>query len=199
MPYEYRKLTEEERQEVLRQRAERGYPLHAPPHPFRSQGYYLITAANFDHAAVMESPVRKTDFENRMLTCLHQIHAEISGWVILPNHYHFLVGVESFEDISSACKQIHGATSRDWNQADQLTGKRQVWYKFSDRKIRNEGHFYQALNYIHFNPVKHGYVSDPYEWLWTSLPAYLEEYGREWLREKWAAYKPGDFGAGWDE
>ena len=41
MPYEYRKLTPEEREAVLRQRRECGYPRHAPPHPFREAGRYL--------------------------------------------------------------------------------------------------------------------------------------------------------------
>jgi putative transposase len=74
-----------------------------------------------------------------------------------------------------------------------------VWYKFSDRMIRNEAHFYQALNYIHVNPMKHGYVKDPYEWLWSSLQSYYDSRGRDWLREQWRSYPPGDFGMGRDD
>ncbi len=216
MPYEYRRLTPEEREEVLRQRRERGYPLHAPPHPFRQAGRFLLTAANFEHAAIMASSDRRTEFETRLLAALRVDsndrsnglphvgasqgrYAEVYGWVILPNHYHALVGVESLELVSTALKQLHGATSREWNLADEETGKRQVWYKFSDRMIRNDAHFNQALNYIHFNPVKHGYVGDPYEWPWSSLHNYFETRGRDWLREQWAAHPPGDFGKGWDD
>ena len=57
----------------------------------------------------------------------------------------------------------------------------------------------RALNYIHFNPDKHGYVSDPYDWPWMSLQKYFDTQGREWLREKWESYPPGDFGMGWDD
>jgi putative transposase len=45
MLYTYRRMTQEEREEVLAQRKARGYPLHSPPHPFRGSGQYLITAA----------------------------------------------------------------------------------------------------------------------------------------------------------
>jgi hypothetical protein len=63
MPYEYRKLSPSEREEIVRYRQERGYPLHAPPHPFREAGYYLITAAKHEHAPIMDSPLRRTEFE----------------------------------------------------------------------------------------------------------------------------------------
>ena len=56
MPYEYRKLTTEEREKVLSQRRELGYPLHASPHPVRDAGRYLISAANFEHVPIMASP-----------------------------------------------------------------------------------------------------------------------------------------------
>ncbi len=198
MPYEYRKLTPEERAEVVRQRRERGYPYHAPPHPFREAGGYLITAANFEHAPVMALPDRRTDFESRLIVAMENIQAQVFGWVILPNHYHILVGVGSLDHVSAALKQLHGSTSREWNLADQQTG-RQVWFRFADQMIRNEKHFYHALNYIHTNPIKHNYVDDPYEWLWSSVHVYFETHGREWLREKWQTYLPGEFGKGWDD
>jgi putative transposase len=199
MPYEYRRMTLEERAAALRQRQEHGYPLHSPPHPFRESGQYLLTATNFEHVPIMTAPDRSTDFESRLLTAMSSINAEVFGWVILPNHYHILVDVEFLDWVSAVLKQLHGTTSREWNLADHQTGKRRVWYKFSDRVIRNDVNFYQALNYIHFNPVKHGYLDDPYEWPWSSVHNYVEAYGREWLREKWRTHPPGDFGKGWDD
>lgn len=199
MPYEYRKLTTEEREAVLRQRLESGYPWHAPPHPYTEGGFYLITAANYEHAHIMADPARRTDFEGRLLNSLKASHLNVSGWVILPNHYHVLVGVDSLEQLPGIVQHLHGSTSREWNLADGQTGKRKVWYNFSDRAIRDERHFYKALNYMHYNPVKHGYVTDPYEWPWVSLGTYVENHGRAWLRQQWKAYPPEEFGRGWDD
>ncbi len=199
MPYAYRALTPEEREAVLLQRRERGHPLHAPPHPFRQAGYYLITAANFEHAPIMAAPARCTEFETHLMETMQGIQADVVGWVVLPNHYHVLVGVESLDWVSAALKGLHGTTSREWNVADGQTGQRRVWYKFTDRMIRDQAHYYRALNYIHYNPVKHGYLSDLYEWPWSSVHNYFETQGREWLRKMWKAYLPGDFGKGWDD
>jgi putative transposase len=199
MPYECRKLSPEEQERVVEERRRRGFPLHQPPHPFRKAGSFLITAANFEHANVMVAPERRTTFQDILLEGFQEIHAEIIGWVILLNHYHILVNVESLDLVSNLLKQIHGSTSHTWNQQDRLTGKRKIWYRYADRVIRNEFHLHQTLNYIHYNPVKHGLVEDVYDWQWSSLFWYIEDKGQEWLREQWGKYKPpDDFGKDWD-
>ncbi len=163
MPYEYRKMSPEEKAAVVAHRRERHYPWHAPPHPYRETGWYLLTAVNFQHEPIMHAS-RRDEFEPRLLEAFSSIGAEIGGWVILPNHYHILVGIPSLDVASRLLQQLHGTTSREWNVADGMTGQRRVWYKFTDRWIRSERHHYQALNYTHYNPVKHGHATDPYAW-----------------------------------
>ena len=200
MPYEYRKLSPKEREEIVNYRRERGYPLHAPPHPFREAGAYLISAANFEHKPVMNSASRRTVFETGLLKTFNEIADEIIAWVVLPNHYHILLHVQSLNHVSAALKQLHGTMSREWNIEDELTSKRRVWYKFADTYIRNDAHLRLAFNYIHYNPVKHGYIKDPFEWLWSSLSLYHDDMGRDWLRDHWRTYTPLDaFGRGWDD
>jgi putative transposase len=148
----------------------------------------------------MASPERRTEFEMLLLSAMKQIQADTVCWVVLPNHYHVLVGIESLDSVSAALKQLHGVTSREWNLVDGQTGKRRVWYKFADQMMRNEKHLHQAFNYVHFNPVKHGFVTDVHEWPWSSLFLYFENQGRDWLRARWKSMPPPpDFGKGWDE
>jgi len=160
----------------------------------------MISAANFEHKAVMKTPARRTEFETLLLKAMQEVADKLIAWVILANHYHFLVTVQSLDHISAALKHLHGTAFRVWNLEDNLTGKRRVWYKFVDTYIRNEQHLHVAFNYIHSNPVKHGYVSDPYDWPWSSLLMYYEDKGKDWLQKQWEAYKPSvDFGKGWDD
>ena len=110
-----------------------------------------------------------------------------------------LANVESLDIVSSLLKQIHGSTSREWNLQDGLTGKRKVWYRFTDRMMRSDAHLNKTLNYIHYNPVKHGMVKDMHDWQWSSLQWYLIEKGQEWLLEFSRRYQPPeDFGKEWD-
>ena len=127
MPYKYRKLSPKQREEIVHYRRQNGYPLHAPPHPFRDAEAYLISAANFEHREVMNSPKRRTEFEARLLNAIKTITQDLIAWVVLPNHYHVLTRVRSLDDISAALKYLHGTTSREWNSEDNLTGKRRIW------------------------------------------------------------------------
>ena len=145
MPYEYRKLSPQEREEIVRYRNEKGYLLHAPPHPFRDAGAYLISAANFEHRAIMSSPDRRTGFESRLLNAIKKITEDLIAWVVLPNHYHMLIDVQSLNDVSVILKYLHGTASREWNIEDNVTGKRRVWYKFADTYIRNDAHLRVAF------------------------------------------------------
>lgn len=200
MPYEYRKLSPEERKKVLEERKKQGYPLHAPPHPFRHEGTYLITAANYEHKHLLNGAKRRTDFELLLLQSFLETGVDVVAWVILTNHYHLLLTVKKFATISNVLGYVHGSTSRQWNIEDGRTGKRKVWYRFSDRLIRNEKHFQRTFNYVHHNPVKHGLVEDVYAWRWSSLFLYEDEKGQDWLRENWKNYKPSSqFGKGWDD
>jgi putative transposase len=200
MPYESRGLTPEQRAELAHYRRQNGYPEHAPPHPFRDERVYLISAANYQHKRIMESGERRTAFETELLSLLHSIATELVAWVVLPNHYHVLLDVPSLNDVSRALRQLHGSTSRQWNLEDNMTGKRTVWYRFEDRVIRGDQHLRLTFNYIHYNPVKHGYVKDSADWPWSSRTLYYEEKGEAWLQAQTeSAAPPRDWGKGWDD
>jgi putative transposase len=111
MPYEYRKLSPDERKEIVETRKQRGFPMHAPPHPYREAGIYLLTAANFEHQPVMAEANRRTEFEQLLLEELRKIEAEFIGWVVLPNHYHVLLSTPSLDPVSQVIQRIHGSTS----------------------------------------------------------------------------------------
>jgi putative transposase len=188
--YDYRKMTLEEQREIVLARRAEGHPFHSPPHMIRAPGYFLITAACYEHASILSSPQRRTEFEARLLSSLRETKIDIDAWVILTNHYHILIHVPDFTLIPAFFKRLHNGTSYEWNRADGCSGKRKVWYHYFDHFIHDEDQYYQAMNYIHYNPVKHAYVDDPYTWEWSSLGLYEEIEGREWLRKTWSSFPP---------
>jgi putative transposase len=196
--YEYRTLTPEQRMEVVKQRVDRGFPPHAPPHPVQNQRFYLLTATCFEHKPIMQSEARRQQVLDLVFEVFINNGIEIRAWVVLPNHYHLLVYLENFKLLGSLFRAVHGPTAREWNVEDNTVG-RKVWYKYSDRAIRSERHYYTTINYIHYNPVKHGWTKSPYDWAQSSVHWYLEYYGREWLRDLWMNYPVRNYGRGWDE
>jgi putative transposase len=197
-PYEYRKMSERERQEMLEYCRSRRVPLHEPPHFSSGMGTYIITAACYEHRNIMKSADRRRCMQNELLSSICTIpQADIKTWVILPNHYHILLSVD-LEILREHLTKIHKYTARQWNGQDAQPGRR-VWFRFSDRRIRSDGHFYASVNYIHHNPVKHGHVESPTGWTASGVHYWAEEYGLNYLRTLWRDYPVFDYGKGWDD
>jgi putative transposase len=189
MPYEYRKMTPEERRGIVLARTQLGYPYHGVPHLHHTAGVFMISAACFEHAPILWSPGRRSAFEDRILLSLKEEGIELDAWAILTTHYHLLLQTPDYEKLPTFIRRLHNGTSFEWNREDGCRG-RKVWFQYFDRLIEDESQYFQAMNYIHYNPAKHGYVEDPYEWQWSSLRLYEEMEGREWLRANWKRYPP---------
>ena len=197
--YEYRKLTEIERHDVVEQRKKRGFPWHRPPHPETDLNYRIVTATCFEHKKILDSEFRLRWFEQELLESLKNNEPiSCAAWCVLPNHYHLLVRVGNFKGFSANLGKLHGRTSYKINKEDQNRG-RKVWYRSQDRVMRSQAHFYTSLNYIHNNPVKHGYVKKWQNWPFSSIHWYFNCKGRDWLLDKWKKYPLRDYGAKWDQ
>lgn len=195
--YEYRKLSPEERRRLVEERLARGYPPHQPPHPIRQQGLYLLTAACYEHRPHLSTAARRRLVLDLLFEHCIERGIMLHAWAILTNHYHLLAAMPEFEALGDVFRRVHGRTAHDWNQEEGAQG-RKVWYRYSDRMIRSERHYYVTLNYIHYNAVKHNLVASPYEWAWSSVHWYREHYGRGWLRDVWRDHPLREYGKSWD-
>ena len=196
MAYLWRKLTPERREALLAYRKLLKRPWHRPPHFDQGAIHYHLTGACFEHRPhVGHSDDRMADFCLRLLDALAVPPA---AWCVLPNHYHVLVRCSSVKEVTGDLGRLHGRLSFDWNGEEGTRG-RQVWYSASDRGMRGPEHFWATVNYIHHNPVKHGYVEKWEDWPFSSAADFLEEVGREQASDLWRRYPVLDYGKGWDD
>jgi putative transposase len=195
--YEYRHLTTTERKSLVASRIEEGYPWHSPPHYESIDDFSIFTAACYEHQRILNTPERLLWFENQLFEVLSEMRGICAAWCVLPNHYHVLYKMENMKQMSKGIAHLHGRTSFHMNKEDDARG-RQVWCRFQDRLMRSERHYFTTLNYIHNNPVKHGYVKKWQEWPFSSAHWYLAEKGRDWLVDVWLEYPVHDYGRKWD-
>jgi putative transposase len=197
--YFLRNLTPEQRHEILKQRRLRGRPYHHPPHRYSEQSKtYLFTAACYEHHDhIGYTAERMTGFESTLLESFESARPVVHAWCLLPNHYHLLVTLNNARVFSKLLGQLHGRTSFQWNREEGTPG-RQVWCNYEDREMRSDAHYWATLNYIHNNPVKHGYARRWQDWPWSSALSYLEEAGREFAAAIWGKYPVDRYGEKWD-
>jgi len=196
--YDYRCMTTPERQAVVTERQSRGFPLHKPPHLKQGEGWYLVSAATFEHRPHFAAPRELSALEIRLREALASIDVPCAAWVVLPNHYHLLLQLDDLSMVGQALGRVHGRSSHYANQRDQTPG-RQVWFKYTDRKVRSERHFQACLHYVIWNPVKHGYVSDATEWPWSCVHEWMASNEENWLHDLIQAYPINGMGDGWDD
>ena len=197
MPYEWRRMSDEQRSELLRYRQLNKRPWHSPPHVEREgTRHFHLTAACYEHKPhIGYSPERMQAFESALLEILP---INPVAWCILPNHYHLLVLSDDLKATTKILGKLHGRSSFDWNREEERRG-RKIWHGAPDRAMRSTRHFWTTLNYIHHNPVKHGYVEKQTDWPHSSVHGFLEEVGRERAVEIWKEFPVKDYGKGWDE
>jgi putative transposase len=197
--YNYRKMSEKEREQIVAYRKECGRPLHAPPH--RAGKYtdkFLISASCYEHKhQIGRSLLRLSQFESALLQLCEGHAGEVYSWCVLPNHYHILLLIPQFEPFMQQLGRLHGRTSYYWNKEDNTQG-RKVWHRAFDREIRSEAHFWATMNYVHNNPVHRGYVDKWADWFWSSSGEFIERVGREKAIRIWFDYPVRDYGKGWD-
>jgi REP-associated tyrosine transposase len=132
-----------------------------------------------------------------VLNAFHEAGLLCRAWVFLPNHYHALLSASDLSIVSETLRIVHSRVAAAMNLEQGEKG-RKVWYRYSDRRIRSARHW-ASVNYVHYNPVKHGYVKKATDWSWVSAYEYLEAHGCEWLAQTWTEYPVKDYGQGWDD
>lgn len=137
-------------------------------------------------------------FASRLLSTFETAEAVVHAWCVLPNHYHVLSTMLDLPKLIAQLGKLHGSTSFAWNGEDGQRG-RQCWHRATDRAMRSEEHFWATLNYLHHNPVRHGYVSKWQEWPWSSARDYLANQGADEAARIWNAFPVLDYGTGWDD
>ena len=101
----------------------------------------------------------------------------IDAWVVLPEHMHTLWTLpESDDDYRSRIQTIKLLFSRGIAKSEPLSSSRQkrgergIWQRrFWEHTIRDERDYAAHVDYIHFNPVKHGLVPYPADWPYSTF------------------------------
>jgi putative transposase len=141
---------------------------------------------------------REEDNVDRLRSALSEVKAEmpfeVSAAVVLPDHMHFLWSLPAGEDGTSArvgkmkllfTRSLRGVgvTSDDVPASRRRHRESDVWQRrFIDHVIRDADDFKTHLDYIHYNPVKHGLVACPHAWPHSSFRKWVENgtYAPDW-------------------
>ena len=108
---------------------------------------------------------------------------EIVAYCILPNHFHMVMTLpENDSNFSMRIREIKRLFTLQYTgdcpnhiNASRIKRKESsVWQRrFWEHVIRDEDDLKNHIEYVHFNPVKHGLVERVYDWESSSFHSYV--------------------------
>ena len=110
--------------------------------------------------------------------------------VILPDHLHCIWQLpEGDADFSTRWRLIKSYFSRSIKTGEHISDSRQrknergIWQRrFWEHVIRDDNDYARHVEYIHYNPVKHGYVDKVKDWKYSSFHQWVARgiYSVDW-------------------
>ncbi len=114
----------------------------------------------------------------------------MDAMVVLPEHLHAIWTLPPDDkDFGVRWGLIKSRFSRaiptgEWVRDSRISrGERGIWQRrFWEHQIRDEADLAAHLDYIHYNPVKHGLVARVRDWPHSTFHRYVEQgwYGIDW-------------------
>jgi len=113
----------------------------------------------------------------------------IDAITILPDHLHTIWRLPDGDtNYSLRWRLIKHFVATGIKTSSNHRNEKQIWQRrFWEHTIRNEKDWRNHMDYIHYNPVKHGYVSRPDAWQYSS---YSHALNKGWYDINWGRSLP---------
>ncbi|HBL74545.1 MAG: hypothetical protein A2W90_20880 [Bacteroidetes bacterium GWF2_42_66] len=158
--------------------------------PLLYDNYYHIFNRGIDSCNLFQKPENYDYFLSLYDQYISPI-ADTFAWVLMPNHFHFLVRIKGENEIAASSssssssnltgfrnlsdlKPPHQYFSNLFNAYTKAFNKRYLRHgtlferPFKRKLIDNEYYLKQVILYIHNNPVIHGFCDHPMDYPWSS-------------------------------
>jgi len=160
--------------------------------PLEPDRYYHI----FNHA-VGKDNLFKCDDNYLFFLKRYRQHilpiADTFAYCLMPNHFHLLVRIKPLKDLvnpwgfknpdgldsvkvehflSHTFGSLFNSYTKAFNKQQNRKGKLFL-ENFERKRINEENYLRNIIQYIHFNPVYHGFVNDLRDWKYSSFQCFL--------------------------
>lgn len=145
---------------------------------YQKGGWYFFTVVAHERRTILIQP----DIRAALREAIGKIRANypfmIHAWVLLPDHLHAIWQLPEGDSNFSL----------RWNQIKRHVSFRcaydkPIWQpRFWEHCLRDEADFQRHFDYVHWNPVKHGYVLRVADWPYSTFHRHVRAgiYAPDW-------------------
>jgi putative transposase len=170
-------------------------------------GYYFFTVVTYQRARLFTEVLARDVLRQAINKTQWRHPFELIAICLLPDHLHCIWKLpQGDSDFSMRWSSIKGIFSREYLRAKHQKdvslsrpdkGELCIWQKrFWEHQIRNERDLQRHIDYIHYNPVKHGLSESVEDWPWSTYHQFLKDwlYGKISDFEDVPSEEESDFG-----
>src|SRR3972149_10319542 len=131
---------------------------------------YFFTVVTYRRQRILTGDLSRRILRRSFASVRRRLPFDLLAFVLLPAHLHCIWSLpDGDDDFPARWRQIKtlftrdylAQGGRDWDVTEQSRrqGRRGIWQpRYWEHRIRDEGDYFRHRDYIHLNPVRHGYV-----------------------------------------
>ncbi len=144
--------------------------------PIEAGGIYHIFNRGINYGDVFFKDEDYMFFLEKVKMYLVEV-AEIYAYVLLPNHYHFLLKVKENMETNKFSKHFRRLILSYTNSINKRDARSGALFltRFKRLLVENENYLMQLVYYIHHNPEKHDVTKTYKTYKFSSFKSYLSQ------------------------
>ncbi|GLK92123.1 REP-associated tyrosine transposase [Pseudomonas turukhanskensis] len=157
--------------------------------PHHAAGLYFFTLVTANRRPVLIDPGLRRALHDAIAAVRQRYPFTIHAWVLLPDHLHCIWELPKNDtDFSKRWSLIKAQVSQRYRAAPNNSSKQRrhelgLWQRrFWEHRVRDDEDYRRHMDYVHWNPVKHGLARTVAEWPWSSFHRLVRDgvYPRDW-------------------
>jgi len=156
-------------------------------------GTFFFTVNSFQRRPILTDDRLRASLRQAINEVREELPFRIVAWVLLPDHLHCIwelpVGDAAFgvrwgrikRQVTRECAgliQLPERSASNLRRREGMLWQRRFW----EHEIRDDDDFRRHVDYIHWNPVKHGHVSRAIDWPYSTFRRFVNDgaYPEDW-------------------
>ena len=164
---------------------------------FLKGGIFFITIVTYNRMPLFTNPQARKIPHKAWVDVAGRFPFKTDAICLLPDHIHVLIRLSDGDaNYPMRIREIKRLFTKEYlgnigqgaprNESRQKKNEAAIWQRrYWEHVIRDENDLHHHIDYIHYNPVKHGFVHSVVEWRWSSFHRYvrLGLYDKNWGSE----------------
>jgi putative transposase len=159
-------------------------------------GTYFFTVVTFDRRPILTEDSARQLLRAAIAEVRADLPFEIAAWVLLPDHLHAVWTLPPCDsDYPRRWSRIKEKFTKTYlaaggqegtrNRSRRRHRERAVWQRrYWEHTVEDEADLAGCVDYVHWNPVKHGLVGRVRDWRWSTFHRFVQagHYELDWGR-----------------